>query len=238
MHELQILPPKKKEVKPFKHKIHDNLLEPDFNILLIAPTSGGKSTIILNLLKNDNFYSKAFDKIYYFSPSIMQDKTLTAIANDEDIIKIYEDEDLMQADKFLKVIIEDQKEQIKKDPDDIKHILIVYDDMLSYMKTSSLIGTLYTKSRHYNISCCITSQNYKSIPLKARNNSQMILISKLYNHSEYDKIQDEIGCNFKDFDKYYNEAIKERYGFLYCDLRNMRLFKNFHELIWSKERDY
>jgi len=236
MHPLEILPAKKPKNKK-KYDIHDNLLSPPFNCLIISPTCSGKSTIILNFLKNDYFYNRnIFDKIYYFSPSVMCDETLVSVAEDEDIIKFTDDEDLMNHDKLLKAIVEQKKED-KNDDDEKKDILIIYDDMLPYLKSTSYIGQLFTKSRHYNISLILTSQHYTSIPLKCRNNSQMILISKLYNETEIEKIEHEIGNQFKDFLNYYNICVNEPYGFIYCDLRNMKLFKKFTSLLWSKIDD-
>lgn len=235
-HSLTILPPKKREEKQ-KNPVHENLLEPPFNAMLVAPTACGKSSVILNLLMNDNFYRKTFDKIYYFSPSVMIDKTLRAVSEDDDIIKIHDDDDLQKADDMLKIIVQSQKD-LKEADKEMPLILVVFDDMLGYLKSSSYIGTLFTKSRHYNISCIITSQNYRSIPLKCRNNSQMVLVFKLYNDTEISKLDEEIGCNYKNWLDYYKKATKERYRFLYCDLRNMRLFENFTDCMWNKALDY
>ena len=237
MNQLEILPAKKpKNIK--KYNIHEHLLQPPFNGLFIAPTCAGKSTIILNFLMNDFFYSKVFKKhnIYYFSPSVMLDETLKAVAEDEEIIKFTDDDELSNADSILKALEESQKEKMKQDKE-IEDLLIIYDDMLPYLKTNSYIGKLFTKSRHYKISCILTSQHYTSIPLKCRNNAQMILISKLYNDSELEKINFEIGQNFKDFEKYYNICVNEPYGFIYCDLRHMRLYNKFKSLLWDKQED-
>ena len=235
MSKLKILAAKKSKPKEI-FNIDKNLLQPPFNSVIISPTCSGKSTIILNLIKNDNFYKKVFEphNIYYFSPSVMIDETLNAIAEDEDIIKFDDDDDLSNADNILRAIELEQKNKPEKDR---KHILIVYDDMLPYLKPTSYIGKLFTKSRHYKISCILTSQHYTSAPLKCRNNSQMILISKLYNESELEKVNHELGANFKDFLKYYNMCVNELYGFIYCDFRDMKLFKNFEKLLWSKKDD-
>jgi len=235
MSSLEILPAKKNKQKK-SYNLHEHLLLPPFNALIIAPTCSGKSNLILNLLLNTNFYKGVFKKIYYFSPSVTIDETLKAINDDEDIIKFHDDDDLNNNDNILRAIVEGQKEKEMKE-NDLDNILIVYDDMLSYLKTTSFIGKLYTKSRHYNISCIITSQHYTSIPLKCRNNSQMILIFKMYNESEIEKIVHEIGCNFRNFKTYLETSVNEMYGFLYCDLRNMKLYKNFQTLLWSKKDD-
>lgn len=236
-HDLTILPPKKKDNKAKYKHLHSHLLQPSFNAIFVAPTACGKSTTILNLLMNDNFYKGVFDKVYYFSPSVNLDLTLKAIEEDEDIIKFSEDEELSNADEILKAIVESQKEK-KEEGEKVEDILIVFDDMINYLSNNSFIGSLFTKSRHFNITVWLTSQNYRSIPVKCRNNSQMILIYKLYNGQEVDKLEEEIGCNYPDFRKYYEEATKEKYHFLYLNLRDMKMYKNFTELLWSKSENY
>ena len=62
-------------------KLHPDLLQPPFTLLLVAPKGSGKSTTILRLIygnrrrckdkskSHHKFYRHYFDKIYVFSPT-------------------------------------------------------------------------------------------------------------------------------------------------------------------------
>jgi hypothetical protein len=54
-----------------------------------------------------------------------------------------------------------------------------------------------------------------------------MLIFKLYSNKDLKAIEEEIGSNYEDFIKHYNEATKEKYNFLYLNNTNKEVFKNF-----------
>lgn len=232
-HKLEILPAKKKyEKSEFEH-LHSNLLKPAFSIILLAPTASGKSTQILNYIKSPFFYKDVFDQVYYISPTIKFDSTLKAIYDDDEIIKIEDDHDMENLDTILEDIIESQKENDKND--EMKHILIVIDDAIQYLKKSKVLNYLFTKNRHWKISIILSVQSWRAIPPKARANVTGVVTSHLYNLKEYQALYEEIGSNFKDFEKYYKEATEgHKYDTLFLDNRNMRLIHNYNTIMWQK----
>ena len=228
MCDLQILPPKKKKSKS-KNGINDNLPQPPFLLCCVAPSQSGKSTVLLNIVLNPLFgYYDYFDTIYYFSPTVEFDKTLTGVMEEKKkIITITESDDLDNISGFVSEIIEEQK---KND----ENILMIFDDCVGYFSNDSYLSFLSLKYRHFRTSLIFTSQNFRSIPLKVRVNSGYFLIWKLFNHKEIDKIMEEIGENFEDFKFYYEYATEQKYNFLYIDNNRKRLYKNFDELIYSQ----
>ena len=229
---LKILPVKKMD-NPKTFNVNPVLLEPPFTELLIAPTKSGKSVLIVNLLLNINFYKDVFDEIYFISPTVYIDHTLKAIAEDDEIIKIHEEEDLDKIDVILKDIIEDQRKAKMKDKD-APHILIVLDDMISYFKNNTLLDRAPAFSRHFNISFIISTQSFVGTPTKLRKNTASYIIFKLYNNADLKQFYDEIGSQFKDFMEYYNEATEDKYNFLYVNQRDMKIYHNFTKLLWEK----
>lgn len=229
---LKILPVKKVDTQK-TFNVNPVLLEPPFTQLLLAPTKSGKSVLIVNLLLNINFYKDMFDEIYFISPTVYIDHTLKAIAEDDEIIKIHEDEDLDKIDVILKDIIDEQKKLKMKDKE-CPHILVVLDDMISYFKNNTVLDKLPTVSRHYNLSFILSSQSYIGVPTKLRKNTAGYVIFKLYNNADLKAFYDDIGSQFKDFMEYYHEATEEKYNFLYANHREMKLYHNFTKLLWEK----
>ncbi len=230
--DLKILQVKKINKADEYKNIKSPLPKPPFCLALVAPTKSGKSNLIVNLLKNTYFgYDEIFTETYYISPTVNLDDTLKSISEDDDIIKIDEEEDLKYLDDILNDIVKTQK---SKDKDEREPVLIVLDDCLDYLKKSKRLDSLPSYCRHYNISIIITTQVYNALPTKLRKNSSAYLIARIYNNKDLQNIEEEIGANFMDFRKNYDIATKEKFSFLFVDNRNIELWKNFEELLWQK----
>jgi len=230
--DLKILQVKKLYKADEYPKIKHPLPKPSFSMALVAPTKSGKSNLIVNLLKNSYFgYDDVFKEIYYISPTVGIDETLRSINEDDDIIKIDDEDELKYLDDILNDIVKSQK---AKDKEDREPVLIVLDDCLDYLKKSKRLDSLPSYSRHYNIRIIITTQVYNALPTKLRKNVSCYLIARIYNNKDLQNIEEEIGANFSDFKANYDKATKEKYSFLYVDNRNIELWKNFDELLWAK----
>ena len=208
-------------------KLDDRLLKPPFLMILQGSVRSGKSNLIMNIIYNDNMYSKMFDQIIFISPTIHQDMTLEKLREDEEIIKLDNPEDL---DNILMKIVESQEE-----PENEKeHLLIIIDDCLGYINKGSYLNNLCTRYRHYRLSLIISSQDFRSIPNKIRQNATGYIIWKTNNKKEYNKIIEEFGGLFPDFEKYYITATDKPYNFLFMNLRNLSLYHNFDEQLFIK----
>jgi hypothetical protein len=230
---LKILPVKNSSVKKSFPQIPDPLLQPPFTLAMVAPTKSGKSTIIANMLKNClmGYSDNVFSEIYYISPTIAFDKTLKSIFDDEEIIKITDEDDLIHLDSILSELIKSQKE---KDEDERENILIILDDCLDYLKKSKKLDSLPSYSRHFKISIILTCQVYNLIGVKFRKNVSGLIIGRIFNQKDIMNIEEEIGCNFLDFKDNYEKATNDPFSFLFVDNREMKLYKNFETCLWAK----
>ena len=224
---ITIYPPKKSNSKAMKKwlDIEEEGILPlhPFHMTLIAPPKSGKSCLILNLLYNPDInYKKRFDNVIFISPTILGDKTLKTVKNDDDIIKIHED--LKHLDDILATIL---KEQLDHGED----TLIILDDCISNLRGD--VGFFSAKYRHYNCSLIIVSQQYKSISPISRNSSSHFAMFSTYNKKELEKMGEELS-SFPDFLEHFKYATKERYNFLYIDTENQRIMKNFNEILWER----
>jgi hypothetical protein len=232
-HPLTVLPVKK-PVSKEEFNIPLPLLAPPFTYVFVAPTKSGKSVLTVNLLKNINFgYRGVFEEIYYISPTVMLDDTLNkAVAEDDDIIKIHDEEDLEKIDDILSVIVKDQKDTPN---DERKQKLIVLDDMLDYFNNYGKLNSLPALSRHYKLSFIVCSQVYVGLPVKLRKNASAYMVFQIYNNKDLDTLDKEVGVNFgKDFLANYHEATNKKYDFLFINNREMNLYHNFTTMMWEK----
>lgn len=234
--DLKILPLKEKSKINEKWSDIADVISHPFTMCIHAPSRSGKSVVLSNFLYNESFnFKKRFDKIIFISPTILIDKTLEYAREDDDVVKIYEDELLENLDNVLTTILANQKKDHEKEED--KSVLIILDDCLAYLKNKSL-SYLSTKNRHYNISLILTTQYYKRLDPVIRANATNWLLFKTHTDKEHSTIIEEFN-SFPDFEKFYNTAIGEPYSFLFADMLKMRLFKKFEgEPLYDKIRDF
>jgi len=214
------------------NKLHPHLLKPPFLGIIQGSVRCGKSNLIMNIIYNKNFYKNYFDKVIFISPTSLNDKTLHHLADDDDIVKI--NDNLENLDEILKTIVEEKAE----DEEEIKkHWLLLLDDCLGYVKHKSYLSYLCTRYRHYKISLLITSQSFRSIGNIIRTNATFYLLFKSNNKKEINKFDEEFSSLFKHFMQCYEEATSKPYNFLYVDLRNLKLYQNFENLLDTKKED-
>jgi hypothetical protein len=227
--EITIYPPKKNESKQNKKwdDVLKHLPKHEFLLCLVAPPRSGKSTTILNLIYNPKInYKNRFDNIIYISPSLMGDKTLEAVRKDVDIQKFTNEKDLENIDVLLDEIMKQQLESKES-------LLLILDDMVGNLK-SKKIGMLSSRYRHYNMSIILVSQNYRMLDSVSRNSASHWIMFRSENLKERSKINEELS-SFPDFMKHYLESTEKRYNFLYADINDQRLMKNFNEVLWERK---
>jgi len=205
----------------FKH-LKNPLLKPPFLGVFNGSVRTGKSTILMNLIYNNEFYHNLFDKIIFISPTINNDLTLKHCSEDEDIIKI--SDNLDELDVIMKTILETKEEDEEEKE---KYYLIVLDDCLGYIKPRSYVTFLCTRYRQFKLSLIFTAQSFRSIPNVIRTNATFYLLFKTTNKKEFAKYEEEFSGLFEYFKDYYDIATKEPYNFLYLDLRNVKAYHNF-----------
>ena len=142
-------------------------------------------------------------------------------------------------EEYINKIIDSQKTTIeKKGNSKSKHILLLFDDILSkqqFLKSKTMIK-LVTECRHYNISCIFMSQSYTKIPRAIRINCRAIM---LFPSSEGEiKVFSDENClpnmTQKRFMKLIQHCTNEPYQFAFLQQDapvSERLRKNFDIII-------
>lgn len=241
--DLRILKVKteKENILPIEKELHPHLPRHAFLELIVAPPRSGKSSLIANMLANHNYYNKYdskkdefyFQTIYYISPSQLFDRvTKTYLQKLEtEVIQISDPEDIKQIEHVLKDIMKNQM-KLHEEEEPMKRILIVLDDCIGYFDDS--LATLCSRYRHWSLSIIITSQQYRKIPLLIRNCAGHIIVFKLNNSKEIEKITDEWGEAYTtpaNFESILRHSTEKKYNFLYMDNENLKMYQNFETLI-------
>ena len=156
----------------------------------------------------------------------MGDKTLEAVRKDIDIQKFTNEKDLENIDVLLDEIMKQQLESKES-------LLLILDDMVGNLK-SKKIGMLSSRFRHFGLSLVIVSQSYKLLDTVSRNSASHWIFFRSENVKERSKINEELS-SFPDFMKHYLESTEKRYNFLYADINEQRLMKNFNEVLWERK---
>lgn len=231
----------KKKINKLDDKLHPHLPRHAFLMLMIAPPRSGKSALIANLLANPSFYNalEYWDEVFYVSPTQKFDRTtMHYLPKLDNVIQIDDEDTLNRLDIFLKEIMDDQMKRLDEDDPktgkkkDMQRILIILDDCLGYLNTNNALPNICTRYRHYNMSFIITSQSFRRLPLVIRNCANQVVFFKMNNEQELEKLFEEYGSAYhNNFIQIAKKITSEKYNFVYLNHDDLKLYKNFGDLV-------
>ena len=141
--------------------IHVNLPNRNgFIYLLIGAPGMGKSSLLLSMFKNNDFYRNKFDNIFLITPlvSFQSVKKHPFALHD----KVYHELNVDVLENIYQQLLEIKDECINEDYPLEKSVLII-DDYASELKNVELVGMLKQfciKSRHLGVALIFTLQSY------------------------------------------------------------------------------
>lgn len=226
---------KKVDIKPvikikddYSDPPHPNLLRLPFSLLEIAPKGSGKTTLLHNLLV---WYYPYFDSIFIFSPTINMDIKWKKLIEElelppENLFDKYRESEvsnIMGQIKDYNMKTDNNKEKLK--------VLMIFDDCVDFLpknKKMCALNRLAMNHRHYNISHIIVSQVFKKLDGILRKNTTGMIFFNVDNIMERKAIFEECcgRMGLRKFEEYFNDATKEKYGFLYVNYDSREIFKN------------
>jgi len=199
-------------------------------LLMISPVKTGKSTIISNLLLNENLYGQEFfDDVQIISNTIKNDVTSRFLNQAFNVYDYYDD-------AIITSLIERQKSFEKIDQ---LQTALILDDCLGSVKRESKINHLASRYRHFNFKLVvISSQKFKGAvsPVIRANATDVIIGSPFPNQKELLAVAEEYGDLFGGADawlKLYRQCCPSKYDFCYMDLQSNPpiMYHNFEKKV-------
>ena len=215
---------------PLDHTFLPNI---PMRMLVIAPSNGGKSNMLKNMLLRPEFgYRKYFTdpktgalNYFVFSRTLGVDHTLDALVDQLPKFHYYSEWD----DTVIKEIMEYSRLKTQRG------VLLLLDDMITdtrafNKRSGNLLNELAFMGRHHKVSFIITSQSYTSIQRPIRINASAVIAFNLKNKREEQTFLDEQSM-WENVLNLYTLATSQKYGFLYLNKDTGKAYHNFERLL-------
>ncbi len=201
--------------------------------VLCGPSGAGKGVLLSNMILD--IYRDCFSRIYIFSPSINVDYTWQPVKEYiEKVMKVKEsEEEQLYFDhynqEYLQNIIDTQHKVIdymkKQGRTKLYQILIIIDDFAddpSFVRSSKLLHSLYTRGRHNQISTITSTQKFNAISPIIRVNMTELYVFRLRSVKDLEAFIEEVSAvaDKKTLLEIYNMAVSEPFSFLYIRLNS------------------
>lgn len=222
----------KKESHPLNHTFLPSL---PMRMLVIAPSNGGKSNMLKNMLLRPEFgYRDYFTdsktgalNYFVFSRTLDADRTLDELVDLLPKFHVYREWD----DTIIKDIMEYSRLKTERG------VLLLLDDMITDSKafnkrSGNLLNELAFMGRHHKVSFIITSQSYTSIQRPIRINTSAVIAFNLKNKREEQAFLDEQSM-WNNIVELYTMIISQKYGFLYLNKETGKAYLNFERLLYD-----
>lgn len=165
------------KIKPFKTDKDDIELReymksnsiPAFpeSIFMVGASKSGKSTLLDNLMRREDFYKGYHDLIYLFAKTAKLDKGFKRLKIPKH--RLFDKESEMI--KSMEIIFEAQKKRVENDgAAKSKKILMIFEDLTSNKKlmANPTFLDLWVLGRHANIQVIASIHKYKALPRTQR----------------------------------------------------------------------
>jgi hypothetical protein len=125
---------------------------------------------------------------------------------------------------------EEEEEKPRKSKYRSPEYVFILDDLSDELKSKS-VTTLLKKNRHFKSKIIISSQYLNDLPPESRKQMDYFLVFKGLPPKKLEELyrDSDIPVSFENFTQIYENAVKERFNFMYIDRVNQIIRKNFNK---------
>jgi hypothetical protein len=209
--------------------IHENLPQMPSLVLIIGSVRSGKSNLLTNFFCNPEMYKDKFDTVRIVSTTLHTD-------HKGKILDKYFD----CSDQYDDMIIENIKKVQSEYTDEVRptYALVLDDVLTKDFSKSNAVSFFATRFRHYIDMYVIATQSFRAVSGLIRNNATNIIICRLQNMKEREKVSEEYGPMVggeDNFNMLYDQVHSKPYQYLVLDLQSnpARVLHNFEKVLWE-----
>lgn len=211
-------------------KIKPPLPNKAFACAFMGAAGSGKTSLMINMLTQDNMYLRKFDHIHLFAPASSMGSLSDDIWANHPSDKIHTDLSYSSLEElFLKT---KNRATIKPKPETT---LIVIDDMAVRLKdraVESKLREIIFNRRHNYTSLMILVQSYKAMPLDLRKSLSHFYLWRPRNKKETEAIFEELMFLPKETSEQVMQyTFQDKHDFLMGDCVTGELYRNFNRLV-------
>jgi hypothetical protein len=209
--------------------IHENLPQMPSLVLIIGSVRSGKSNLLTNFFCNPEMYKDKFDTVRIVSTTLHTD-------HKGKILDKYFD----CSDQYDDMIIENIKKVQSEYTDEVRptYALVLDDVLTKDFSKSNAVSFFATRFRHYIDMYVIATQSFRAVSGLIRNNATNIIICRLQNMKEREKVAEEYGPMVggeDNFNMLYDQIHSKPYQYMVLDLQSnpARVIHNFEKVMWQ-----
>lgn len=232
--ELKLEPPQFKCDRPIGKNVKEPLPNKAFAAAIIGSAGSGKTSLMINMLTNENMYKQCFDHVHLICPKTSMNSLKDDIWEFHPAEKIHNSLDFGTLD----MIDKKTKERSKAKPAP-ESTLVILDDMAVFLKQTAVqakLREMIFNRRHNYTSFMILVQSYKAAPLDLRKTLSHFFMFKPRNKKEAECIWDELMFVPRTTgDALLRFAFREDHDFLMGDCMTGEMYRNFNKIVMPED---